>query len=184
MTTINLHQDQQQKQPFFSEGGSNGGLIFSLGLLVLTFLVWGGLSFYLPKLVENNVKLDNQIKDDNIKITELKSLELTIDMRNRLKAIKDNLGINDKNIVTTLDVSKVLNSLNTDLNVGVVVSRFEYKGDGSVIVAFDSVNYSDVAKQIANFKHSDNFSEVEIGSVARKEKAIVTTVSMKVVKKS
>lgn len=184
MTTINLHQDQQQKQPLFSEKASNRGLIFSIGILIVTFLAWGGLNFYLPKLIANNAKLDAQINQDNAKIVELKNLELTIDMRNRLKEIKNNLGINDKNMVTTLDVSKVLNDLSGDLNVGVVVSKFEYKGDGTVIVSFDSTNYSDVAKQIASFKRSDNFSEVVFGSVTRNEKYIGTTVSMKVVKQS
>lgn len=178
MTTINLHQNQQNNQSNFSGKISNNGFIFSLIILAVTLLVLVGVKLYVP-FMENRISaLDDTISVEKNKLVGLKSLEQVIDMQNRLKEIKTNLQITN-NAVTRLEMTKIFDNLGGDLNKGVVVSEFNYDPE-KITVSFEASNFNDLAKQILNFKKSSYFADVNVLSVSRGEKNIVCTVAMNV----
>lgn len=180
MTTINLHQNRQEDQARFSVKSGNSGFVFSLGILVITLLILAGLKLYVPFAEGNEKVLADTVLAENNKLVGLKSLEKIVDTQQRLNEIKNNLQLKDGN-VTRLEMTKILDHLSSDLNPGVVVSDFKYETD-KVTVSFDANNFSDVAKQILNFKKSDYFTEVNLSSINRKENTINSTVTMKIKK--
>lgn len=177
MTTINLHQNQQNDQSSFSGKGGNSGFIFSLLILVVTLLALAGLKYYVTYLAAQNKALVDNISVENSKLAELKSLENLIDMQNRLKEIKKNLNISEDGSVNRLEITKVLKYMSSDLNRGIVVSEFKYAPD-KTSVSFNATNFSDVSKQIFNFKNSDHFANVVVTKIDRGEKAIACSVDM------
>ncbi|MDD5397327.1 MAG: PilN domain-containing protein [Candidatus Moranbacteria bacterium] len=176
MTTINLYQNQEEKNRISAQN-LNGGLIFSLVILTITVLTFVGLKFYVPILEAKSAALSASVTSENDKTVGLKKLANIVDVQNRLVEIKNNLQIKN-GTVNRVEMNKVLDKLSADLNAGVVVSSYKYNVD-TVDVSFESSNFADVAKQILNFKKSDFFTEVNLSSIARKENVVACTVSMK-----
>jgi hypothetical protein len=176
MTTINLYQNQEDKNRISSQN-ANRGLFLSLGILSLTVIIAVGLKIYTPILDAKNKALIESISAENEKTVGLKKLTQVMDIQNRLVQIKNNLQIQNS-AVTRTDMNKILDKLSLDLDSGIVVADFKYNGD-IVDVSFDANNFSDAAKQILNFKKSDYFSEINLNSIARKENVVNVSVSMK-----
>ncbi|NTW27200.1 MAG: PilN domain-containing protein [Candidatus Moranbacteria bacterium] len=179
MTTINLHQNQQEpKTPFLAKSG-NGGFIFSILILVATLAALVGIRWYVPSEEKKNEVLAATIVKEDAKIVELKSLEQIIDMQKRLSEIKSNLQLSEDGTVNKLEITNVLNALGSDLSTGVVVADFKYSPD-KINVSFNAGNFSDAAKQILNFKKSTFFTNVELVTIIRKENVVICDVAMKV----
>lgn len=180
MTTINLHQSQQENSTSFSANTENKGFIFSLGILVATLLIFAGLKLYVPYAERKSEALADTVVIENDKLVGLKSLEQVVDMQKRLTEIKSNLQLKDGK-VNRLEMTKLLDYLASDMNPSVVVSDFKYSGD-NVTVSFNANSFDDLAKQILNFKKSDHFSEVGLSSMIRNERVISAVVAMKIKK--
>ena len=174
MTTINLYQNDEQRG--LTKRSSNGGFFFSMGMLVLTLLVLGGLKVAASIIAANNLVLAAEIKKESDNIAGSSSLEHVIDTQNRLEEIKKNLAIS-KNAVNRVKMTTILDNLEKDLSAGVLVSEFNYT-DGKVIVKINSNNFNDSARQILNFKNSEYFESVNLKSIARGEKAITADIEM------
>ena len=177
MTTINLHQSQEKEQSGFSNQ-RNGGFIFSVGIIVVTILIMAGLKLYIPSLVAKNDALAADIVTEKSKLVGLKSLENVIDIQNRLKEISSNLQITNGE-VKRLEMTKMLDNLSFEMNKNIVVSSLKYDGT-KVTVSLESNNFSDIAKQVFNFKTSDKFSDVGVVKLDRNEKNITCDVAMNI----
>ncbi|MDD5463666.1 MAG: hypothetical protein PHP62_00795 [Candidatus Moranbacteria bacterium] len=178
MTTINLHQTQQEDNSFLKSG--NKGMFFSLGILAVVLLVLVALKFYIPFVEGKNNALAEAILVENGKIVNLKSLEVAMDTQDRLTEIKKNLEIKNEN-VTRLDVTNVLDYLSGDMSSGVFVSEFKYEQE-KVLVSFEADNFNNLAIQIFNLKNSKYFNEINITDVARDEEGITCNIEMKIKK--
>ena len=179
MTTINLHQDQQDEQISASKKVSMQGFLFSLGIVVITIAVYFGLQYYIPVLEKRNNDLATNITDENSKLVGLKSLEKLIDIQNRVKEIKSNLQPDASGNVARLTMTNVMDHVANDLVTGVTVSEFTYNDKG-VTVSFDASNFDDIAKQILYFKKSTYFTGASVSSIKRGDKGINCVVVMNI----
>jgi len=177
MTTINLRQEQKEKESHFSSAaGGNGGVIFSLGILVFTLLVLMMFKMYVPFAQKNSNALAVVVTDENQKLVGLKSLEQVLDMQKRLTEIKSNLEITNEK-VNRLEMTSVLDQLSSDLNSNVVLTNFKFD-KGAVEITVEAPNFNDIAKQILNFKKSEYFTGVGVSSMANSEGAVTCVVAM------
>jgi hypothetical protein len=179
MTTINLQQEKKENESrFTSTAGGNGGVIFSLGILIFTFLTLIGLNMYVPYAQKNSDALAANVQTESEKLVGLKSLERVVDMQKRLTEIKNNLQISD-GAVNRLEMTKILDQLSGELNTNIVVTDFKYD-NGGVTVTFNAFNFGDIAKQILNFKKSSYFSGVGVSSIKNEDGLVTCVVTMNV----
>ncbi|HPN54752.1 MAG TPA: hypothetical protein PLB52_02360 [Candidatus Moranbacteria bacterium] len=171
MTNINLYQDDQEikkrlaaNTKFFS-----GGVFFSLMLVVLTLLVFVGLKIYVSQVEKNNAIVLKEIENQRNSIIKLDELGEVIDVQKRLQNIKDNLKIVNGEI-TSVQVANVLDNFEKDINNTVVVSSFNYDDSGKIEISFESNSYSEISRQIMNFKNSKNLRNVILTKIAKNEK--------------
>lgn len=176
MTTINLRQEQKEKESHFSPAGGNGGVIFSLGILIFTLLVLMLLKMYVPFAQKNSDALTVAVADENQKLVGLKSLEQVVDMQKRLTEIKSNLEIADGKI-NRLEMTKVLDQISGDLNPNVVLTNFKFDKE-IVELTINVPNFGDVAKQLLNFKKSEYFTNVGVSSMSNSEGAVTCVIAM------
>ncbi|MEI7890344.1 MAG: hypothetical protein WCI36_00065 [bacterium] len=179
MTTINLHQNKQEESAAFSIKNA-GGLLFSIGIVVLVLLGIVGLKYYVPKAQAINENLTRDVAAENVKLVGLKDLEQVVDMQARTAEIRKNLEIVNGE-VSRPAMTKILDMVGLELNKGVVVTVLKYEAD-KLTISFETIGFGDVARQIFNFKSSKNFDQVNLTSVARKETAVVATVEMMIKK--
>lgn len=170
MTNINLYQDDEEikkrlaaNTKFFS-----GGVFFSLLLVVLTLLVFVGLKIYVSQVEKNNAKVLTDVANERKKIIQLNELGEVIDVQNRLQNIKDNLKIVNGE-VSSVQVANVLDNFEKDVNSTVLVSSFNYNNSGKIEISFESNNYSEISRQIVNFKNSKNLKNVRLTKIAKNE---------------
>ncbi|KKP97472.1 MAG: hypothetical protein US25_C0002G0017 [Candidatus Moranbacteria bacterium GW2011_GWE1_36_7] len=181
MTTINLRQNQDGDGKRVSMQNANKGFFFSLGILVVTLAIFLGLKPYISILEKDNAALVGEIMMKNNEVVGLKHLEQLMDIQDRVSEINSNLEISN-GVVSRIEMNKILDNMSADLYPGVVVSTYRYGDDGSVFVQFDSNNFSDAAKQVFNFKTSENFSNVDLTNITRKENTISCDIVMKLKK--
>lgn len=180
MTTINLYQSQQATEKKNGSGSGNGGLFFSIGILVVTLLVLGGLKFAVSNLNQKNQTLEEDVKSESKSLAGLSELNRIVDLQTRLEKIKDNLQVEDGNAKIT-QMTEVLDHLGGDLGKGVVVSAYEYNA-GNIKVTFSGNSFNEVSRQILDFKKSNYFKDVNMTDIKRSEKKIDCDVSMNLIK--
>lgn len=176
MTTINLYQNQNEEEKRFTLFTGNKGFIFSIGIVVLTILILVGLKATIPFLEKRNQNSLAAVQKESDSLVGLNNVDLVVDMQTRLEHIKNNLQIKNGNVLRP-ELTKALSGLEKDSVAGVAVSKYEYAGDGAA-VTFVAGNFSDIARQILNFKKSAYFTDVNVTNVGREEKGIVCTVEM------
>lgn len=180
MTTINLYQDQQEAQRKLLSTSGNGGLFISLGILVLTFLVLGGLKFSVYTLEKESVALEQSAKAENTSLAGFGELDRIADLQARLEQIKSNLQVKN-NVVTRMQMNDVLDRLGSDLSSGIVITSYKFDS-GKIKVSFKAGNFNDASRQILNFKKSSNFSDVNLTSISRDETGVKSDVEMSIKK--
>lgn len=179
MTTINLYQNQAERESQLSAKSVNGGFFFSLGILILTLLLLLGVKIYVPMAQAEIEELDGEIASENTKLVGLKDLESIIDNQKRITEIKNNLKIvNGK--VSKIEMSNVIAMIAGEMNNKVFVSSFKYDKDKTINLDLSTGNFNDASMQIFNFKKSDRFKDVVLSSLSRKEAAVSFSVKMKV----
>ena len=171
MTNINLYQDDQEikkrleaNTKFFS-----GGVFFSLMLVVLTLLVFVGLKFYVSLVEKDNAAALQEAENSKNSVIQLGALGEVIDVQTRLQHIKDNLKIVNGE-VSSVQIANVLDNFEKDINNSVVVSNLNYKDSGKIEITFESNSYSEISRQIMNFKNSKNLKGVNLTGIAKNEK--------------
>jgi hypothetical protein len=180
MTTINLYQNQQEEQKKISSRAANSGLFFSLGILAITILALVGLKVAVSFLNKENEAVTATIQKEKDSMTGLSNLEQVVDMQTRLKEIKNNLQIKN-NQVSRTQMTQVLDRMGAEVNAGIVIVSYKYEDSGKkVTLTFEANNFSDVARQILNFKDSTYFTNVKLISVLRGEKTISCDIEMSV----
>jgi hypothetical protein len=179
MTTINLHQNQNENGSNMLVSSRSGGMIFSLFILLSVGLSYVGLKYYIPTVDDKNIALDAAIKSQNDQLVGLKSLEKVVDSQKRLIEIKNNLQFSADGNVGRVGMTNILDDLSSELSPAVIVSDFEYKNN-EVTVTFESNSFSDVAKQVSNFKKSEHFSGAYLATISRKDNVITCSVGMRV----
>lgn len=176
MTTINLYQNQAEKENQMSIRGDNKGFFFSIGILGLTLLVLLGFKLYVPIAQKANLELDASIVSENTKLVGLKDLEQIVDTQKRIEEIKKNLIIADGK-VSRVEISKIIDMIAAEMINNVVVSNLDYK-DGKISIDFVATNFNDVSRQIFNFKNSANFSGVSLANLSRQDDGINFSMDM------
>jgi competence protein ComGC len=182
MTTINLYQ--KHKEPVDGPAlnkDENGGLIFSISILVVTIVVAIALEIYVPNAEKKNDALDKKIEAENVNLAGLKQLEQITDTKRRLEAISGNLEIKNGKVGRT-EMSQILSNLSEDMSKGAFVSQYAY-ANGKVVVKMMANNFNEVSRQIFNFKKSTNFSDINVLRVARGEDNVEFDVEMRIIKK-
>lgn len=173
MTTINLYQDQQeiQKKLASNSGYFSSGVIFSLGILIATLLVFLGLKFYVSMAEKKNVKMSEEIGTQTSSLASLSDLERVIDLQKRTQLVKDNLKIENGSVLG-VQMTKVLDDFERSIDRNVIVSNFAFDESGKIKITFEANNFSDISRQIIKFKSSENFKSVILDKIGRKEKNI------------
>ena len=180
MTTINLYQNQQKEQKSFSFRAANSGLLFSLSIFTITIVTLIGLKFAVFLLNKQNEALITAVQKEKESMIGLSNLEQVVDMQARLKQIKDNLQIKNSQ-VSRIQMTQILDHLSSEVNAGIVISSYKYENDkNKVTLTFNANNFSDVARQILNFKSSDYFTNINLTKISRGEKSIPCDVEMNV----
>lgn len=177
MTTINLYQKQEEQQKFYSKA-ANKGLLFSLGVLVLTFALLAGLKFASFLLNKQNESLLTTIQTEKEGLAGLNNIEQVVDMQTRLKWIGDNLQIKSGKVLRP-QMTQILDHVSAEINAGTILSSYKYEnGSSKISLALESNNFNDAARQILNLKASDYFTNVNLVEISRGEKAISYEVEM------
>lgn len=178
MTTINLYQNQEDIQRKKEARTANGGFIFSVTILVLTLSAFFGLKMYVASIVKSNQEMADEIINQNKSITGVSSLQKVLDVQTRISEIGNNLKIKDGKI-GKIEMTKILDNLEKEMNSGVVVDSFSYDEKGNVVsVTFKSQNFNDAARQLMNFKQSKYFSKAKLVEISRNEKGIISEAEM------
>jgi hypothetical protein len=181
MTTINLHQqyeqqDQEEQQKIFLTG--NGGLFLSLGILAFTCLVVFGLWAMVKNYEKQNGKLETQIKTETESLGKMIELKDVVDTQTRLAEIKNNLQIKD-NKVMLVPMTTILNYIgDATNNSGAFLSLYKYEEGNKIALTFNTSSFDDSAKQILNFKGSNNFTNVSLSKISRGEKYVTCDMTM------
>ena len=176
MTTINLYQNQPETGAQFKVKGVNSGLIFSIFLIMASIALVGIFKASVSYLEKKDNAVQDEIGQAQKGLAGIGSLEMVLDLQDRIKKIKNNLQVAGGK-VQKVDVAAVLGNLEKDLNTNITLSSYEYT-DGKVIITFNSSNFNDVAHQIQSFKKSGNFSGVSISDIKRTEAGIACKVEM------
>jgi len=180
MTTINLYQNQQEKQRKSSSKLGSGGFFFSLGIFIVTLLALAGLKFAVSLLAKQNEALATTIQAEKESMAGLSNLEQIVDMQTRLKQIKNNLKI-ENNQVTRTKMTQVLDHLSAETDARIAVSTYKYENnDSKITLTFEASNFSDIARQILNFKGSDYFTNVNLIKLSRGVKSISCSIEMNI----
>lgn len=181
MTTINLYQKHKEsdEESVLNKNG-NSGFVFSLSLLIITFVAAIALEMYIPIAEKKNIALEKKVEVENMNLTGLKKLEDVTDTKRRLGLISENLEIKNGKAEKT-EMSHVIDNMAADMSKGTFISQYSYS-DGSIVAKLMANNFNEVARQILNFKRSENFVDVNVLRVARGEDNVEFDVKMKIKK--
>ena len=180
MTTINLYQNQQEIQEKLAARSASSGFIFSIGILIVTIMVWGGLKVAVSILDKKNFELASNVEQERINLASFGNIENIVDLQIRLEQIKNNLQIKD-NAVNRKQATSILDHLGSDISSGIVVSEYKYDNDSNkVTLMLSANNFTDASRQILNLKTSNYFSNVNLIGISRGVKAIAASVEMSV----
>jgi hypothetical protein len=170
MTSINLYQDSAQQGGEKKTNIINGGFIVSLGLLIVTLLVLGGLKIYSGILEKQNVDITAQIQTERTSTSGNSALDKITDFKKRVDSITTDIASKEY-------VKDILGNVASTMVAGTMLTNFAYDS-GKVTTIMNVDNFQDVAKQISSFKQSTHFSNVSVTGITRGEKGIALSTEM------
>jgi hypothetical protein len=171
MTTINLLQNSQNGEGKAVARSSNGGFVFSVGILVVVLLGLGGLKLASSVLTSRSEKLAENVKAENAGLVGQSNIDKVVDMQTRLAEIK-------KSISTKDDMNVLLDNLGSELVSGVTVRNYEYSSDKKIKVSFVGNGFVDASRQILNLKKSKFFISSNLTDISRTEKGVLFEVDL------
>ncbi|EKE16530.1 MAG: hypothetical protein ACD_11C00004G0028 [uncultured bacterium] len=169
MANINLYQNpddllkKSKKSDFFG-----GTLFWSVGVLLITLLIFVGL-----KLTNNNFRKTNE--DLNKKVEEMTSSFSGGDV-DRVIDFVDRTDFIDKNISSKINVIEIFQAIEKDMVKGVKMTVYDYEIDAEKGVkssmTFESDDFLKVAKQVLSLKNDAMFRDVVVMDVKKVEQKI------------
>ena len=173
MTTINLYQQSAEESQLKNRDKINllsGGFIYSVAVLLLVFVMYGGMKVYNSSLDKRNAALTEQLTQKRASFSGQDVVDQVADMQSRLDTIS-------KNIATQTMMTAQLHSLATSMVSGVAVSSYKQVGS-EITVDFLATNFTDISRQILNLKQSKDFTNVVVTSLNRGETNLAFEVTM------
>lgn len=134
------------------------GIYVSLGVLIVVFLIYGGLKAgtWLVDSKQKTVAGQIAVESRNL---EGREADKVADFQARLAKIGDNVS-------SKKDPNEVLGKIGQSVVPGSVASSLE-SASGSLTVKFSEDNFQVAAKQVLSFKKSDYFSNVRVTDISR-----------------
>jgi len=171
MTTINLYQQSaQESQSNKKSIFLSGGFLYSVALLLVVLIMYGGMSMYNSYLDKRNTAIQDQVSQQRSSFSGQDAADQVTDMQTRLDIIS-------KNIASQPMMADQLHNLANDMVSGVAVASYKQEGN-KFTVDFLSSNFSDISRQILNLKQSKDFTNVAVASLNRTEKNLTLEVTM------
>lgn len=159
MTNINLSQSLQQsagspqkKRP------ADKAILISLTILIVTFLIFGGLKAGTLWLDSKKADIDSKIAAE-VRNLESEDVERITDFQQRMEQISDNIS-------SKKDTNVVLGQVSQAMISGSVVSSLQ-STPGTLSLKIASDNFLVAARQVLSFKKSSHFSNVMIKDINR-----------------
>lgn len=162
MVNINLKIDHTEEKKEISP--ITGGIILGV-ILLLLIIVYGGILFYKSR-IDKEAELANA--EYGAKLEEFKAgkAKNVFDFQNRLNNVislaneKEEAGVALDNIEETILADVYMDSL-------------EYDRDKKEIkLSLNAKNFNGMARQLLSFKNSGNYSDIQVGASAIKEKLV------------
>jgi hypothetical protein len=166
MGNINLLEDYKKTEDAKNNPQSSKrqklistGLTISLALLVLTFLVWGGVTLWNKNLESKITSMDVQIKGEESNLRGGDASRV-LDFKQRLDEIATNFS-------QKRDANDIFGKVEGLVVQGVVAKSL--KVDGSLLLAvFSADNFGNLSKQVFNLKKaSANVSNVKVFDIKK-----------------
>jgi Tfp pilus assembly protein PilN len=166
MGNINLLDDYKKKEAEKNNvAGHRGqkwissGLIISLSVLVLTFLVWGGMLLWNKNLEAKSKSMDDQIKNEESNLRGADASRV-LDFKQRLDEIASSFE-------QKRDASEALKKVEKLVVPGVVTKSLKLEGD-SLVAILSADNFGNLSKQIFNFKkESSEMKNAKVSDVKK-----------------
>lgn len=170
MSPINLYQESSQEAEKKNTSILSTGLAFSLVILLLVLLAWGGLKIANASLEKSNATVEKNITVAKNGIQGEQDINKIADFQNRTSKIR-------KTIAGTIGMKQLVQDVANEIIPGIRLTSYTYDS-GKLTLNFSADNYQLVAKQIVNFKKSVNFSRVNVVNISRGEKTIDFSLDM------
>lgn len=183
MTTTNLYQSSNEESSTSTIWSRNKGFFFSLGMIVLTFMVLFGLKALVAVLEKRQDSLQKEIDKERNSLVKESNFGLIADIISRINLIKNNLNIKNGD-VSRSDMKMTLSYVEKALIPEIYLSSYTYTNNNEASVIFVSNNFNDAARQVLSFKKmaekdsEGNFSGASLENISRKEKGIECTMKM------
>lgn len=168
MTTINLQQEQQNTTRAGAQ--MRARIIAVSSPLIIILIAWAVLAVENYLVLQKDQELLMQISASSATLNSDKSVENILDLQDRLKKIKDNLG-------SKIEINEVLNKITSTIVSGVTLSSYVHT-DKKLLLTLNANNFDSIAKQVFSFKQVDFLSEIEVKSVSRDEEGVKCEVAM------
>ncbi len=170
MTSINFHQSSTDElsQSDNRNAVADKGFFISIGVLVVTLLVWGGFKFFHYRTVHNNEQMNEQIVQLQQSFSKDK-VNRMVDLQQRLDVIKENF-------TTRQDANKMMDAIKNSMLPGVYVDSFSYENK-LLEIDFIANDFLSIAKQVLSFKSSGNIDSLVVKDMKRTEKGIIFKIS-------
>lgn len=178
MANVNLYSTEQSNQVVNARKASMGSsLMFSLGVVLLTLCIYGGMKIWGSQVDAKTMEVDDQIASVQAELTATsEESDAVHDAFLRLKYIKEGIG---QSIILPS-----LGSVEKNILKGIVLSGYSYEGEksGGLTLEGDAIDANALLQQVAKFRDSGEFSNVRLETVGLSEEGfILFTMSMNVV---
>lgn len=167
MANINLYQNEQTEYQRERGGILNNGMFVALAFALLTFLAYGGVEFYLRSINQKIEFLVQEEKNSRQALQE-KDVNAAASFQQRMETISLNVDSFAKK-----DPAGIFESVQKTVIDGVVVSSLDFDGK-EIGLSLVADNFETLSKQILNFKKSDFFEAVNVGSTSLGEEEKVS----------
>ncbi|HAV11150.1 MAG TPA: hypothetical protein DCX32_01225 [Candidatus Moranbacteria bacterium] len=172
MTNINLYQSSAESGQRKKLTLVDSGFFWSLSLLLIIMLSFGGL-----KLVSGNLETKKQSLSDTI---EQESAGFTGSDLNRIVDFQARVDESTNSIATKRDTNGIFSALEGSMIKGVNVTSLSYTnektGKPKVNIEMTGGDFVSIAKQILSLKENQSFMDVSVQEIARDEKGITFNV--------
>lgn len=170
MTTINLYQKEQENNALSRYGKMKSNIIFFLtifGMILVAFVAIKMITLDIANkknLTEAKIVTEKEALNGNKKVDEV------IDSQFRLKEIKNNLS-------AKIEMNDVLDKVSSLVIPGVNFLSYKY-ADKKILITLRAINFSNISKQISNFKNADFVVNVNATNFTRSEDGVTCEVAM------
>jgi hypothetical protein len=159
--SASLAQGNKKKQMFASSG-----LPFSIILLVVTLVGWGGLRWYIHTVDKKITALESALATDNSRLMG-ESINRVADFGARMMLV----GADPAELV---DPKSILEKLESLVVPQVTLVQYTHDDAGQIsTIAGKTTNFRYLAEQVISLKSDPLFSRVRVGEIDRDEEGVI-----------